>query len=96
MRKQERTKLRRIEDSRLGKPVPKEKMKMFRENLRRGKEKVGESKILKNVENPFEKRGRLRSDFRQLVREKVVLLIITATFRSMESHFDIAGDPEAS
>ena len=70
-RKQRRTKLRRIEESRLGKPVPKEKMEMFRENFRRGKEKVGGSEILKNVENPFEKRGRLRSDFRQLVREKV-------------------------
>jgi len=71
-RKQERAKLRRIEDSRLGKPVPEEKMEMFRENFRRGKEKVGGSKILKNVENPFEKRGRLRSDFRKLVREKVI------------------------
>jgi len=71
-RKQRRTKLRRIEESRLGKPVPKKKMEMFRENFRRGKEKVGRSKILKNVENPFEKRGRLRSDFRQLVREKVI------------------------
>ena len=73
-RKQERAKLRRIEDSRLGKPVPEEKMEMFRENFRRGKEKVGGSKILKNVENPFEKRGRLRSDFRKLVREKVFLI----------------------
>merc|ERR1711971_878904 len=71
-RKKQRVKLRRIEDSRLGKPIPKEKMEMFRENFRRGKEKVGGSKILKNVENPFEKRGRLRSDFRQLVRERVI------------------------
>ena len=71
-RKQKRAKLRRIEDSRLGKPVPKEKLEMFRENFRRGKEKVEGAKILRAVENPFEKRGRLRSDFRQLVREKVV------------------------
>ena len=74
-RKQKRAKLRRIEDSRLGKPIPKEKMEIFRENFQRGKKRVGiskQDKFLKNVDNPFEVGGRLRSDFRQLVREKVL------------------------
>ena len=74
-RKQKRAKLRRIEDSLLGKPIPKEKMEIFRKNFQRGKEIVGRSqqdKFLKNVDNPFEGGGRLRSDFRQLVREKVL------------------------
>ena len=74
-RKQKRAKLRKIEDSRLGKPIPKEKMEMFRENFQRGKERVGiskQDKFLKIVDNPFEGGGRLRSDFRQLVREKVL------------------------
>ena len=83
-RKQKRAKLRRIEDSRLGKPIPKEKMEMFRENFRRGKQRVGGSKNLKNVENPFEKRGTLRSDFRQLVRKKV-----TVTTYLFKSCFDL-------
>ena len=83
-RKQKRAKLRRIEDSRLGKPIPKEKMEMFRENFQRGRERVGGSKNLKNVENPFEKRGTLRSDFRKLVREKV-----SVTTYLFKSRFDL-------
>ena len=74
-RKQKRAKLRKIEDSRLGKPIPKEKMEIFRKNFQRGKERVGrtkQDKFLKNVDNPFEGGGRLRSDFRQLVRERVL------------------------
>ena len=74
-RKQKRAKLRKIEDSRLGKPIPKEKMEIFRKNFQRGKARVGrtkQDKFLKNVDNPFEGGGRLRSDFRQLVREKVL------------------------
>ena len=74
-RKQKRAKLRRIEDSLLGKPIPKEKMEIFRKNFQRGKARVGrtkQDKFLKNVDNPFEAGGRLRSDFRQLVREKVL------------------------
>ena len=73
-RKQKRAKLRKIEESRLGKPIPKEKVEIFRENFQRGKEKAGKEKgFLKSVENPFEKLGRLRADFRQLVREKVLI-----------------------
>lgn len=72
-RKQKRAKLRKIEESRLGKPIPKEKVEIFRENFQRGKEKAGKEKgFLKSVENPFEKIGRLRADFRQLVRDKVI------------------------
>ena len=73
-RKQKRAKLRKIEESRLGKPIPKEKVEIFRENFQRGKEKAGKEKgFLKSVENPFEKKGRLRADFRQLVRDKVLI-----------------------
>ena len=73
-RKQKRAKLRKIEESRLGKPIPKEKVEIFRENFQRGKEKAGKEKgFLKSVENPFEKLGRLRADFRQLVRDKVLI-----------------------
>ena len=73
-RKQKRAKLRKIEESRLGKPIPKEKVEIFRENFQRGKEKAGKEKgFLKSVENPFEKIGRLRADFRQLVRDKVLI-----------------------
>ena len=97
-RKQKRAKLRKIEDSRLGKPIPKEKMEIFRENFQRGKERVGiskQDKFLKIVDNPFEGGGRLRSDFRQLVREKVSIISKT-NFHVFFLHIFVSGHPEAS
>ena len=77
-RKLRKTKMRKVEKSRLGRSIPSDKMEVFRANFQRGKERVrGEDsmKFLGSIELPFSSHGRLRSDYRQLVREKVVWII---------------------
>ena len=72
-RKQQR-KMKRIEDSRLGRALPSKKIREFQNNFSKGKQKLGGQaswRFLKNVKNPFQKTGRLRPDFRSIVRKKV-------------------------
>lgn len=74
-RKLRKTKMRKVEKSRLGRSIPSDKMEVFTANFQRGKERVrGEDsmKFLGSIELPFSSHGRLRSDYRQLVREKVI------------------------
>ena len=74
-RKLRKAKMRKVEKSRLGRSIPADKMDVFRAKFRRGKERVeGDEKMkfLGSLELPFSSQGSLRSDYRQLVREKVV------------------------
>ena len=71
--------MKKIEKSPLGKAIPREKLPQFEENFKKGKSKSEGSrdlKFLKNMDFPFNSggsdSGKLRADFRSLVRRKVI------------------------
>jgi len=79
-RKEKRKKVRkqkamRIENSSLGKRIPKGKLQEFRTKYLRGRSKTKgytSFKFLNNLDFPFSDTGSLRRDFRQLVKKKVI------------------------
>ena len=67
--------MKRIENSALGKTVPKDKLRNFRMKFNKGKLQTRNKsnfKFLQNLQFPFSKSGGLRSDFRKLVQQKVI------------------------
>ena len=73
-RRQKRQRMRSIEKSQLSQ-VPKGRVREFRLKFNKGKlqtRTVQKFKFLANLEFPFSDEGRLRSDFRKVVREKVI------------------------
>ena len=78
-RKNARKRLKRIEKSPLGKAIPKDRLPQFEENFKKGKMKSGDSRdlqFLRKMDFPFNSGGsdpgKLRSDFRSLVKKKVI------------------------
>ena len=79
-RKEKRKKARkkksmRIENSVLGKSIPKGRLKDFKKKFVRGKLKTkrfASFKFLNNLDFPYSGSGDLRRDFRQLVKKKVI------------------------
>ena len=78
-RKQKRKRMKKIEKSALGKAIPREMLPKFKENFKKGRTKSRvsrELKFLNKIEFPYKESGsdmgKLRSDFRSLVKKKVI------------------------
>ena len=78
-RKQKRKRMKKIEKSALGKAIPRDMLPKFKENFKKGKLKSRASKelrFLNKMEFPYKESGtemgKLRSDFRSLVKKKVI------------------------
>ena len=65
----------KIENSVLGKSIPKGRLQDFKKKFVRGKlktKKFASFKFLNNLDFPYSGSGALRRDFRQLVKKKVI------------------------
>lgn len=74
-KKERKRKSRKIENSLLGKAIPKGRVKEFKKKFISGKMKTkgfSSFKFLDNLDFPYSDSGSLRGDFRQLVKKKVI------------------------
>lgn len=78
-RKNAKKRMKKVEKSPLGRPIPKEKLPQFKENFQNGKMKSEGSRdlrFLKKMDFPFNdagsNSGKLRPDFRSIVKKKVI------------------------
>ena len=78
-RRQKRKRMKKIEKSALGKAIPRDMIPKFKENFKKGRMKSAASRelrFLKKMDFPYKESGseigKLRSDFRSLVKKKVI------------------------